>query len=83
MKFRVANPCKCGCKVEEYNKETGYIGCPNCETKRDKTISWEGLFDELTDMIYHEGLGFDDYDRFIEEAYHRMQNVPSVRESTV
>lgn len=48
MKFRTCEPCpNCGCRCEEYNPITGYIGCPSCETKREESLSWHVAFLEL------------------------------------
>ena len=57
MKFRVAEPCPhCGCRCEEYNPDTLYLGCPQCERPRNKTISWEGKYRALVNMICNEKL---------------------------
>lgn len=38
--FRQAMPCPhCGNTVEEFNVKTKYIGCPNCERSREKSLA--------------------------------------------
>ena len=40
MDFRKSMPCPhCGKTVEEFNVKTRYIGCPNCEKPRDKSLA--------------------------------------------
>ncbi len=63
MKFRVAEPCPyCGCRCEEYNPDTGYLGCPQCERPRDKTISWEGKYKALIDIICKQNPSLEFYE---------------------
>ena len=69
MKFRTSEPCpnpKCNLPIEEYNEETGYIGCPNCEVPREKTLSYKARYESLAYLIYHEGCNWDDYAELIE-----------------
>ncbi len=52
MKFRVAEPCPhCKCRCEEYNESTGHIGCPQCEKPRELTLSYEGKYFQLVELL--------------------------------
>lgn len=40
MDFRASMPCPhCQNTVEEFNTQTGYMGCPNCERAREKSLA--------------------------------------------
>jgi DNA-directed RNA polymerase subunit RPC12/RpoP len=56
--FRKSMPCPhCGNTVEEFNVKTKYIGCPNCERPREKSLAIMRLCNiHFEEMVVHAEL---------------------------
>lgn len=77
MKFRECAPCpNCGCRCEEYNDETGYIGCPACERKRVTSKSYQEFIKKLIKYYARNASGNYLYDYLIGKQYNFSPPIP-------
>lgn len=78
MKFRVSDPCPhCGCKCEEYNDNTGYLGCPQCERHREVSLANDGEYKPPVDWKrrYKELAGTVEYNAYEPAGWIRVLNL--------